>query len=69
MKLDRSDCICARCEFASYVCDDDVMLCRVRGIVPADWHCRKFSYDPVKRVPPGRVKVTEHEFVDIDADD
>ncbi len=29
----------------------DVILCKWRGPVTADNHCRKFTYDPLKRVP------------------
>lgn len=32
--------------------DNDTILCIKRGVVPANKSCRKFSYDPCKRVPP-----------------
>ena len=31
------------------------MICQKYGVVPAEHHCRKFRYDPLKRVP-GRLK-------------
>ena len=27
------------------------MICQKYGVVPAGHHCRKFRYDPLKRVP------------------
>ncbi len=28
------------------------LLCAKKGLVPLEAHCRKFAYDPFKRVPP-----------------
>lgn len=46
-KIDRN---CAYCQFAGKV-DDETMICQKYGFVPAAHHCRKFRYDPLKRVP------------------
>lgn len=27
------------------------MICQKYGVVPVEHHCRKFRYDPLKRVP------------------
>ena len=41
---------CAYC--ARGVCiGDEQIACLHKGIVPAGYHCRKFEYDPLKRVP------------------
>jgi len=32
--------------------DEDQMLCAKKGIVSPAGSCRKFKYDPLKRVPP-----------------
>ena len=32
--------------------NDEEILCCKRGIVPIDHACRKFRYDPCKRIPP-----------------
>lgn len=69
MKPDKSECICAVCENAARMYDSSVMLCRMRGVVPAGWRCRKFSYDPVKRIPPKSIKAPCLDYVDIDTDD
>ena len=41
---------CSYCAFGTKIGDDDV-LCTKRGFVPAYKSCRKFTYDPCKRVP------------------
>ena len=47
-KMPRS---CSYCEYATKL-DDERMLCIKRGVVSIDGKCRKFTYDPCKRVPP-----------------
>ena len=47
--------ICAYCEKASGIYDDDTMICKNRGIVSKAYSCRKFIYDPLKRIPPKAV--------------
>ena len=47
-KMPRS---CSYCSFAAKI-DDTSVLCSKRGVVPADKSCRKFEYDPCKRIPP-----------------
>ena len=32
--------------------DDESVLCAKKGLVSAGGQCRKFKYDPCKRVPP-----------------
>ena len=41
---------CTYCQFAGKV-DEETMICQKYGIVPAAHRCRKFRYDPLKRVP------------------
>ena len=42
---------CVNCERAAEF-DEDHMLCIKKGIVALDGKCRKFTYDPCKRIPP-----------------
>ena len=42
---------CGCCVFASELHDADQVLCRKRGAVDADFCCRRFRYDALKRVP------------------
>ena len=46
-KMPRSCLYCAH----SVKLSADQMLCTKRGIVSAYYECRKFSYDPFKRIP------------------
>ena len=43
--------ICAFCRSATEICGRDEMLCDKKGVVPKDFSCRGFGYDPLKRVP------------------
>jgi hypothetical protein len=42
---------CAYCQHAA-MAGENRMACCKRGIVPPSYSCRRFSYDPLKRVPP-----------------
>ncbi len=60
------ECLCAFCEKATGIYDEDTMICKSRGIVSKAYSCRKFIYDPLKRVPPKAVSAPKLEYVDID---
>ena len=47
-KIERS---CIYCVYSTKM-DQENMLCTKKGVVPMDSACRKFRYDPFKRVPP-----------------
>ena len=49
---------CAYCMHAGKV-DSEQMICQKYGIVPAMHHCRKFQYDPLKRIPS---RIKSHNF-------
>ncbi|OJU13893.1 MAG: hypothetical protein BGN88_10865 [Clostridiales bacterium 43-6] len=45
--------------------DETAILCRKKGIVPPSFHCRRFQYDPLKRVPkkaPALLEFTTEDF-------
>ena len=50
--------LCAHCAFGGKI-DEDTVICRKCGVVPSDHRCRRFRYDPLKRVPP---KPVEQDF-------
>ena len=64
MKLFRRniDPRCAYCQFAATLSERDCM-CVKRGVVPVEHHCRKFRYDPLKRVParPQSAPLAQHD--------
>ena len=47
-KIERS---CIYCVYSTKM-DQENMLCTKKGVVPMYSACRKFRYDPFKRVPP-----------------
>ena len=50
-KIDAEERVCAFCRLSTAICGRDEMLCQKKGIVPLDYSCRAFGYDPLKRVP------------------
>ena len=56
---------CAYCVFGGRI-DEDTMICRKCGIVPADHQCRRFQYDPLKRVPPQQKAQSFEQYKDTD---
>ena len=42
---------CAYCRHSSPL-DDRNVGCYYKGVVGGGYHCRRFRYDPLKRVPP-----------------
>ena len=61
-KMERS---CHHCRYGTRM-NDEMMLCAKKGIVPHCDNCRKFRYDPFKRVPP---KPKALDFSKYDKDD
>ena len=47
-KIERS---CAYCTYGTKI-DDEQVLCIKKGVVGVCGKCRKFPYDPCKRIPP-----------------
>lgn len=41
---------CSYCQWGTSM-DDTQVLCIKKGVVSADSKCRKFRYDPCKRIP------------------
>ena len=61
-KMPRS---CSTCQHSA-VFDDNQYICTKRGVVENTFSCRKFRYDPCKRIPPV-VKAPEFvKFSDVD---
>ncbi len=57
---------CAYCVHSSYV-DDESLICVKKGIVKTWGKCRRFTYDPLRRVPEAPAKpfdagLTEEDF-------
>ena len=61
-KIERS---CAYCVHGA-VLEDGVVLCAKKGMKTVDDQCRKFKYDPCKRIP---VKAKALDFTKYDNED
>ena len=58
--------MCIYCENATVINDDDNVLCSLHGIVNKEYKCKKFIYDPLKRVPkptPPMPKLSEEDIL------
>lgn len=56
---------CEYCARARRGADNRSMLCVKKGIVPLYHHCRRFKYDPLKRIParqPSLSAFSEEDF-------
>lgn len=56
--------VCRFCSYATLL-DDDKVSCRIRGEVKADYSCRKYIYDCLKREPRRQNKSEGLEYVDL----
>ncbi|HHW46537.1 MAG TPA: hypothetical protein GXX17_06475 [Clostridiales bacterium] len=55
---------CKYCLFSSNI-ENDEYLCKFRGVLKSEDNCKRFKYDPLKRVPkfqPKLEKYTEKDF-------
>ena len=56
---------CAYCTKGSAISEHEV-ICQRKGVVAAEFHCRGFRYDPLKRVPPRPVKLETSKLTEDD---
>lgn len=56
------------CEYCTNgtVIDEEQVLCIKRGVVPLSSKCRKFCYDPCKRIPPKPKALDVQKYEDVD---
>lgn len=50
--------MCLYCEYGKKIMATDDVICPKKGIVKADFSCKKFKYTPINRVPPKKSSVT-----------
>ncbi len=53
--------VCAYCEHATTLAGGEHVLCDRKGVVSDGYKCRKFVYDPIKRVPKRGRMILEPE--------
>ena len=52
---------CSYCSRGRNLNGEEV-VCVKHGVVSADFACRAFSYDPLKRIPPRPVSLQSQQF-------
>lgn len=57
---------CAYCAKANYRVNEHEVLCRKKGVVSPEYHCRAFSYDPLLREPPQPIKLNTEKLSEED---
>ena len=57
---------CEYCKIGKISADNNKVLCPKKGVMNKDFFCKKFRYDPLKRVPeekmPELMKFTPEDF-------
>lgn len=51
--------MCLYCEHGKQVLTTDDIICKKKGLVRCDYHCRKFKYTPINRIPPKKAVNTD----------
>lgn len=51
---------CEYCRYGEPSADNQMILCPKKGIVAPYFACRRFSYDPLKRVPKRRKQLPSY---------
>lgn len=54
--------ICFFCAYSTPLAATDDMVCNKCGIVKQDNTCKKFRYDPQKKIPKRAPKLKSHKF-------
>ena len=61
-KITRS---CSYCQFGTAL-DNDQILCMKQGTVSSFYSCKKFRYNPCKRIPPKMKALNLDKYKDTD---
>lgn len=56
---------CAYCKYSARA-EEETVICRKKGIRADTDHCRKFKYDPLRRIPPRSETVDFLKFDETD---
>lgn len=60
---------CEYCEHGEPARSSQMILCKKQGIVAPYYHCRKFLYAPLKRVPRRAMPLPQYDKKDFTLDD
>ena len=56
---------CLYCKHGTPISEEEI-ACVKKGVVPSMDHCWRFSYDPLKRVPPRPVQLDTYRLTEED---
>ena len=59
---------CEYCVFGQRSADPRHILCEKNGVVAPDYHCRRYQYDPLERIPRRRPKLPTFTAEDFSLD-
>ena len=62
----RIDPACSYCKFAKPTQSGEMMLCPKKGVVAPYYHCNKYAYSPLRRVPTPQVKLQQFDKSDFE---
>ena len=57
---------CSYCVYSAKIIGSDNIMCSKKDMIPCDQGCKKFKYDPLKRIP---VKAKPKDFSSMDDTD
>ncbi|MBQ2756342.1 MAG: hypothetical protein IJF27_06675 [Oscillospiraceae bacterium] len=57
---------CIYCSNGTLTQNGDMIMCIKKGMVETNYKCRKFSYDPLKRIPSGNAPMPEFSAEDFE---
>lgn len=57
---------CAYCAHGFWASDHQMILCAKKGVVAPHYHCRKYVYAPLKRVPKKAPRLPEYDKSDFE---
>ncbi len=57
---------CSYCVRAAKTIDSDYVICSKKGIIPCNGSCRRFKYDPLKRIPQKAKTQDFSQYDDVD---
>ena len=58
--------LCKYCSNSTELADNKFLICGNRGVVEVDYSCKKFKYNPLKRVPKLEPKLQQFNKEDFE---
>ena len=55
---------CEYCEYGTKTSDGQMVLCMKNGVVSPFYHCKKFVYSPLLRVPKKNIMIPKYNKKD-----